>query len=172
MTSRRASLWLAVTLLGANAHAVEPATEHTFRLADGEQAPAATIDDAHWLVGSWTGTAFGKRFEEVWSAPSAGSMVGTFKLFDDDGVTFYELLLLTVEDGTLSLKVKHFSADFTSWEDKSDYIDFRLVQQGDGELHFRGLSFYRRGDNRIDGYIVMRNGDDIREEPLVYQRVN
>lgn len=47
--------------------AAEPKTEHTFQLADGEQRPAATIEDAGWLVGSWTGTAFGQTFEEVWN---------------------------------------------------------------------------------------------------------
>jgi hypothetical protein len=74
--------------------AAELQTEHLYRLADGEQHPEehpeATLDDANWLIGSWTGTAFGKRFEEVWNPPSAGSMVGMFKLFGDDGVSMYE----------------------------------------------------------------------------------
>ena len=29
------------------------------------------------------------------------------------------LLLLVEEEGSLSLKVKHFNADFTAWEDKA-----------------------------------------------------
>ena len=126
------------------ARAAEPRTEHTFGLAEGESRPAATLEDAHWLVGAWTGTAFGKRFEEVWNAPSAGSMVGMFKLFDDTGVAFYELLLLVVEEGTLSLKVKHFNADFSAWEDKQEHINFRLVKLEPEALHFGGISFYRR----------------------------
>jgi hypothetical protein len=122
------------------------------------------------LVGSWEGTAFGQRFEQSWNPPSAGSMVGMFKLMDGDEVTFYELLLLTVDDGTLSLKVKHFSADFTAWEEKGDFIDFRLVKLGEDELHFSGISFYRRNEDAVEAYIVMRNADGIREEPLVYKR--
>ncbi|MBT8077970.1 MAG: hypothetical protein KJO31_05300 [Gammaproteobacteria bacterium] len=159
------SLFGATTTLGA-----EPRTEHTYTVADGEQRPAATLADAHWLVGSWTGTAFGQRFEEVWNAPSAGSMVGMFKLFDGDEVSFYEILLLTVEDGTLSLKVKHFNPDFSAWEDKADYVNFRLAKLEDDALHFSGISFYRRDDDRIDGYIVMRNGEDITEHKLTYER--
>lgn len=150
--------------------AVEPATENTYRLGEGEARPAATLDDAGWLVGSWTGTAFGQRFEEVWNAPSAGSMVGLFKLYDDDGVAFYEILLLTVDDGTLSLKVRHFNADFTAWEHKDEFVNFRLVSFDEDELHFGGLSFYRDGDDAIDGYIVMNSGDNVREHHLRYKR--
>ncbi len=151
-------------------HAAEPRTENTFRLEEGESRPAATLEDAAFLAGRWTGTAFGERMEESWSEPTGGSMVGTFKLFDGDRPAMYELMLLTVEDGTLSLKVKHFNPDFTAWEDKPDYVNFRLVAKADGELHFGGLSFYRRSDDRLDGYIVMRNGDEVTEQHMTYRR--
>ncbi len=154
-----------------SADAAEPRTEHTFQLAPDEARPAASLDDASWLAGSWVGTAFGRHFEAVWNAPSADSMVGLFKLYDDDGVAFYELLLLVVEDGTLSLKVKHFNADFSAWEEKPDYGRFRLVKKEANALHFHGLSFYKRGDDAIDGYIVMRHGEEVVEHHLRYQRV-
>ena len=150
--------------------AAEPRTENTYRLAEGEERPQATLDDAAWLAGSWTGTAFGKHFEEHWNPPSAGSMVGLFKLFDDEGVSFYEILLLTVVDGSLSLRVKHFGADFTAWEEKEKFIDFGLVKKEENVLHFGGISFYRRDENNIDGYIVMKNGEDITEHHLKYKR--
>lgn len=149
---------------------VEPRTEHTFQLEADDQRPSATLEDAGWLVGSWVGTAFGQRFEEVWNPPSAGSMLGLFKLYGDDGIAFYELLLMTVDDGTLSLKVKHFNADFTAWEEKGDFVNFRLVKKEKDALHFGGISFYRRGDDSLDGYIVMRNGDEVTEHHLKYER--
>jgi hypothetical protein len=156
---------------GSFAVAAEPFTEHTFRLSAGETPPPAALEDVQWLVGDWTGTAFGQSFEEVWNPPSAGSMIGLFKLFGDDGVAFYELMLLTVEDGTLSLKVKHFNADFTAWEDKADFIDFRLVRLDADAIHFSGLSFYKRSEDDFDGYIVIREDEGgIREEKLVYTR--
>jgi len=160
---------LSIALVGS-AWSAEPRTAHTFKLGDGEERPAATLSDAAWMTGSWTGTAFGKRFEEVWNPPSAGTMVGMFKLLDDEGVAFYEILLLSVDEGTLSLKVKHFSKDFTAWEDKGDYIDFRLVKLEKDALHFGGISFYRRGDDAIDAYIVMREGEEVREHHLTYAR--
>lgn len=150
--------------------AAEPRTANTFQLAEGEERPAATLEAASFLVGDWVGTAFGERAEESWSEPSGGTMVGTFKLFSGDEPSMYEIMLLSVEDGTLSLKVKHFNPDFTAWEDKADYINFKLVAFSEGELHFGGLSFYQRGDDRIDGYIVMRMGDEVAEQPMTYER--
>jgi len=161
---------LALLFACTTAWSAEPRTEHTYSLEPGETRPVATLADASWLVGSWTGTAFGQQFEEVWNPPSAGSMIGLFKLYGDDGVSFYELLELRVSDGTLSLKVKHFNADFTAWEEKPDFIDFRLVKLEENALHFGGLSFYRRDDDSIDGYIVMRNDEKLTEHHLLYER--
>lgn len=154
------------------AQSAEPRTEHTYQLAEGESRPAATLADAAFLVGSWEGTAFGGHIEQVWNSPSAGSMVGMFKYFVDDEVAFYELLLMAVDEGSLSLKVKHFSPDFTAWEEKDDFVEFRLVKIEEDALHFGGLSFYKRGDDAMDGYIVMKNAEGIREEALVYRRRN
>ena len=170
MKSIRGPAALLCVLLSSLSWAAELRTEHTWQLSEGEDRPVATLDDARWLVGSWTGTAFGQRFETVWNPASADSMVGLFKLFGDDGVAFYELLLMTVDEGTLSLKVKHFNADFTAWEEKGDFVNFRLVGKEDDALHFGGISFYKRGDDAVDGYLVMRNGEEVTEHHLVYKR--
>lgn len=173
MSNRSATVFVlsvACATLGSGASAAEPRTENTYKLSEGEERPAATLDDAAWLVGSWTGTAFGQTFEEVWNPPSADSMVGLFKLYGDDGVAFYEILLMIVEDDSLSLKVRHFNPDFTAWEDKDEDVTFRLVKKEPDALHFSGLSFYRRSDNAIDGYIVMRNKDGVTEHELKYVR--
>ncbi len=146
-------------------------TEHTFSLAEGASPPATTAVDAAWLVGRWEGVAFGQRFEQYWSEPSVGSMLGTFKLIGDEGVQFYELLEIAVSEGRLGLKVKHFSSDFIAWEDKPDYVHFKLVAVEPDALHFSGISFYRRGPDNIEAYLVMREGDALREEKLVYSRV-
>jgi len=145
-------------------------TEHTFKLNDPGNRPAATLEDVSWLVGNWSGEAFGSSFEEGWNPPSAGSMIGFFKLMDGDAVVFYELLLLVEEEGSLSLKVKHFNADFTAWEEKADYVTFRYVKSDEDAIHFSGISFYRVDDDTLNAYIVMRSGDEVREEKLVYRR--
>jgi len=145
-------------------------TAHTYALDNPDERPAATFDDVAWLVGSWEGEAFGGHFEEVWNPPSAGSMVGMFKTLDDDTVGFYELLLLVAEQGSLSLKVKHFSRDFVAWEDKEDFVDFRFIRADADAIHFSGISFYRISDDEMHGYVAMRGKDEIYEEKLVYRR--
>ena len=157
-------------LLSSAAFAQSPRTEHTFKLDDPDVRPPATLEDVSWLVGSWEGEAFGSTFEEVWNPPSAGSMVGFFKVINDDEVSFYELLLLVEEEGSLSLKVKHFNPDFTAWEEKGDYVDFRFVKAEENAIHFSGISFYHISDDEMHGYIVMRKGDEVREEKLTYRR--
>ena len=146
-------------------------TENTFKFVEGTPRIKATLADAEWLVGSWDGEAFGSKFEQTWNPASNGSMVGMFKLLDKDKVAFYELLLLVEEEGSLSLKVKHFSEDFTAWEDRSDYIKFPLVKMEENALHFSGLSFNKISDTEIDGYIVMRNDDKVSEHKLTYKKV-
>lgn len=147
-------------------------TEHTYKITEGVSQPQANLQDVKWLVGSWKGTAFGSQFEEVWNPESANSMVGMFKLFDEEkGVSFYELMLLIEENGSLALLVKHFSADFTAWEEKKGFVKFKLVKIEHDAVHFSGLSFYQRGPDKIDGYIVMKYKDgSVKEQPLVYLR--
>ena len=168
---RCAIILFAAGLLAASAaNAQSPRTEHTFKLDNPDSRPAATLDDVAMLVGSWTGTAFGSAFEASWHPPSVGSMVGLFKLIGDEGVNFYEILLLVEEEGSLSLKVKHFTPTFDAWEEKDEYTRFRFVKAEEDTVHFQGISFYRVSDDELHAYIVMRSGDEVREEKLVYHR--
>ena len=145
-------------------------TDHTYQMDESETRPTASLADVSWLVGSWSGEAFGSDFEEVWNPASAGSMVGMWKLLKDDQVVFYELMLLVEEEGSLSIKVKHFSEDFTAWEDKEEFVQFRLVKIAADEVHFAGLSFYRIDEDEIHAYIVMKHDGEVREEKMTYIR--
>ena len=141
------TLSAALTMLASAAFAQSRHTEHTFVLDDPEHRPAATLDDVAWLVGSWKGEGFGSTFEEVWNPPSAGSMVGMFKLHDGDS-----------------------DPDFTSWEDKNDYGQFRFIRADPDAVHFSGLSFYRIDETTVHAYLAANFGDGLREEKLIYRR--
>ncbi|MFC3194046.1 DUF6265 family protein [Marinicella sediminis] len=163
--------WL-LLILSTSLMAQSKKTAHTYRLDDPNKRPPAKIQQVAWLAGSWSGTAFGQQFEEVWNPPSAGSMVGMFKLYDENkGVNFYELMLLVEQEESLSLLVKHFSADFVSWESKEEHINFKLVAIEDQAIHFSGLSFYRTGADTMDVYLAMRMKDEtVREEKMLFHR--
>ena len=164
---------LVFTLIAGVASAQERLTEHTYSLAKEFPIGKGKLADVSWLVGSWQGTAFGSQFEEVWNPPTAGSMMGMWKLYDKDkGVNFYELLLLKEQSEGLVLLVKHFSSDFVSWEDKEDFVTFRLVKIEENAVHFSGLSFYKNGQDKIDAYIVMTQKDGSKtEHKLAYERL-
>jgi hypothetical protein len=163
-------LLIGVLLFAGTAMAQSVKTEHTFKLDDADSRVPATLEDVAWMVGSWGGEAFGGTFEEVWNPPSLGTMVGMFKVLGDEQVVFYELLLLAEEEGSLVIKVKHFHPDFTAWEEKDDYVTFRLVSVGPDAAHFSGLSFYRISDDEIHAYIALHNDEKVWEEKLVYRR--
>jgi hypothetical protein len=144
--------------------------EHTYKLDDPANSPPATLADVEWLAGSWVGEAFGGNVEEAWNPPSAGSMVGMFKVMKDGKVSLYELELIVEENDSLNFKVKHFGPDFHAWEEKEDYVSFPLVKIEENAIHFSGISFYRIDENRIEVYLVFKTADSIREEKLVYRR--
>ncbi len=164
---------LILCLVCGSALAQDRLTAHTYHLPKDSPLGKGKLEDVAWLVGSWQGSAFGQQFEEVWNPASAGSMVGMWKLFDEEkGVNFYELLLLKEEGEGLVLLVKHFSKDFVAWEDKEDFVKFRLVKIEDKAVHFSGLSFYQHSEDKIDGYIVMNHKDGSKtEHKIAYNRV-
>ena len=159
-----------VLLFTTTAAAQSAKTEHTLKLDDVDTKVPATLEDVSWMVGSWAGDAFGGTFEEVWNPPSFGTMVGMFKLMGHEGVSFYELMLLAEEQGSLVLKVKHFNPDFTAWEEKEDYVTFRLVSVAPDAVHFSGLSFYQVSADEIHAYLALHNDEKVWEEKLVYRR--
>ena len=52
---------------------------------------SAGLENIKWISGTWHGEAFGGITEEIWSEPSGGSMMATFKLVADGKVQFYEI---------------------------------------------------------------------------------
>jgi hypothetical protein len=67
-------------------------------------------------------------------------MMGMFRRIEDGRVAFYEILALVEEEGSLTMRVKHFTGDFVSWEEKEDFVSFRLVRLAEREANFEGLT--------------------------------
>jgi len=114
---------------------------------------ATVLDEISWIAGSWTGTAFGGKTEEVWSLPSGGTMMGMFKAFDDNGISFYELMTLTIKNGNPHLTLKHFDKNLVGWEEKTESVEFPFQYKNENELVFDGLSFKRISSNQMNVYV-------------------
>ena len=118
-----ASLFCALTLTALqHSSAQSPLTEHTLRLdesADVERQ-AADLSQLTWLVGHWRGEGLGGTVDEMWGPAAAGTMLGTFRLTKDNQVGFTEFFMLSEDDETLVLRLKHFNPDFTGWEAQNE----------------------------------------------------
>ena len=124
--------------------AAGPLAAQETRLAEeGKPAPAATIAEAEWLVGSWSGSGIaGAEAHEAWIAPSGGTMVGIFvQETAEGGIMFSEHMYLMEEGGSLVVKLKHFNPDLTGWEEKDGMVTFRLVHAEPCALYFNALTY-------------------------------
>lgn len=133
-------------------------------------AAAQSIEDAAWLAGRWVGEGFGGQMEEAWAPPVGGQMVGHFRHWRDGEPQFYEILLMDVVEGGVRMRVKHFSPDFTAWEDRGEWIEFAPVSAGPDALIFDGLEIRRESEDRITMHLRMRRGDVVTTEVLHFQR--
>ncbi len=171
--SRIAALMLVVSSSAGQTGSLvapNPNTEHTLRLEDAAHAPAASLADVAWLVGSWEGQAFGGRVEEVWAPASGGTMVGLFKLLTDGSPTMYEIAWIVEEGTSLTFKLKHFGADLIAWEEKDELISFPLVSFTDDAVYFDGLTYRRKGPDGLVAYLALSRNGELREETLTLRR--
>ncbi|MGH8638085.1 MAG: DUF6265 family protein [Burkholderiales bacterium] len=152
--------------------AVTQRTPNTLKLPADAVRPAARIGDLVWLQGRWEGGGLGGTMEEVWSAPASGAMVGYFRLVRNGEPTFYEIMTLLEVDGSVEMRLKHVSPDMTGWEEKADFVTFRLVRHDSTGAYFEGLTFRRASPDRIDGFLAIgdRSTGAVREEKFVYRR--
>lgn len=105
-----------------------------------------SISELTWLQGFWTGTGFGGECEEVWMPAVDGNMIGTFRFWSDGKLVFSEFMNIVQDGETFSLKLKHFNADLSPWEEKEEWTTFRLVEVGENTVYFHGLTMKREGD--------------------------
>jgi hypothetical protein len=100
-------------------------------------------------------------------------MVGTFKLIKDDKVIFYEIETISADSAGFSLKLKHFNADLTGWEEKEEVIRFPLISASEDEIKFKGLSYRKVSDDSIRITLDIKDKDgNIRENVIDCKRLN
>lgn len=139
-------------------------------LAQGQASPKAQIESIGWIAGSWEGEIWDGRFEEIWSEPSAGSMMASFKYMEGDNVGFYEIITIMEENESLILKLKHFSADLTGWEKEDETVDFKLADIQADAVYFNGYTFKRVSDNEMHVFVFVDNDGKSQEIQFTFNR--
>jgi hypothetical protein len=167
MRERLLIVLLSVFCLAEGGVAMAAAAPNILHLPAGGAPPPATIEDVAWIAGAWHGEALGGLAEEIWSAPRAGTMMGMFRLIEGGQLRFYELLAIREEGESLALRLKHFNADLTGWEEKGDPITFPLVKLGDREAYFDGVTFRREGE-RLTVFVLAGAGQQTAGE-LIFE---
>lgn len=151
----------------------EKETANTLKLS-GTVHPKATIKDIAWLAGHWKGTALGGVTEEIWSPPMANSMMGSYRLIKNDTlIVFYEILTITEDKGSLTLKLKHFNKDLTGWEEKNEVREFKLVKNEKNKLWFEGMTFELVDENNVQVFLaIQKKNGEVVEETFRYKKAN
>ena len=134
-------------------------------------SPEADLDAVAWIAGHWRAEALGGVAEEIWSPPLGGSMMASFKLVVDDQVKFYELEAILEEGDTLILKLKHFSSNLHSWEEKDETVDFKLVKVTDDKVYFDGMTFENVSNEEMNVYVLIGNEGAEQETKFNYRKV-
>lgn len=92
----------------------------------GERA-AARLADLGFLAGVWTGDMGGSYVEEAWSVPRGNNIIGYFRWLRPDGrPMLFEILTITEEEGTLHLRLRHYSATLQGKEPQEKPMTLRL----------------------------------------------
>jgi hypothetical protein len=115
------------------------------------------LENIAWIAGTWHGEAFGGITEEIWSEPSGGSMMATFKLIVDEKVQFYEIEVIREIEDSLILQLKHFGSDLKGWETKDETVDFPLREITENKVVFEGMTFEKVSSNEMNVYVDIKN---------------
>lgn len=134
----------------------------------GQNADAqdsGTIEDFAFLVGYWEGTGFGGVSEEIWMPARDDRMFGIFKQSSESGLEFTEFLEITRDknqDGNFVLRLRHFSEDFTAWEDKDEYVAFPLQSVTENRIEFEGLAYKLSSPDELEITLTIQHSDGSR----------
>ena len=152
------------------ARASEAGLEYTRAAAANAPRPRATLAELAWLVGQWQGPGIGGApSQESWSSPLGRQMAGTFVQDDGKGGVLFSEMMQIVPDGeSLVVRLKHFNADLTGWEEKDKSVSFPLIAREGATWYFNGLTYRREGRDRLLVAVRMR-GNDGKASELVFR---
>lgn len=139
-------------------------SQNTLKYSDSIPPIKASLLDISWVEGHWKGEAFGGIAEEIWSPPLGDSMMFSFKLVNDNKVSFYEIGFIREINETLILQLKHFHNDLKGWEEKDETVNFKLVRIDPNKIFFDQLTFEKINNNEMNVYVVIENNHGTHEE--------
>ena len=138
--------------------------------AQTEKQLEPKLENIAWISGTWKGEAFGGITEEIWSKPSGGSMMATFKLINEGKVTFYEIEIIREIENSLVLQLKHFGNDLKGWETKDETVDFPLKEITANKVVFEGMTFEKISNNEMNIYVDIEDNGKVEVVKFNYKK--
>ena len=135
------------------------------------QANDVSAGDFAFLAGMWRGEGFGGQSEEMWMPPSNGRVFGIFTQTNDGELVFTEYMEITKEEAGWVLRLKHFNPDFSGWEEKDDYVTFKLESVAENKAVFGGLSYEVSGDRLTVSLRLRQDDGSITTEQFNFDRI-
>lgn len=93
--------------------AARPASDDVSNTAP---APKVALADLAWLAGRWQGSWGPRVAQQVWTAPKAGVMMGTFQLAENDKTLVLELFTVVEGSDGIKFHLRHFTPSLVAWE--------------------------------------------------------
>jgi hypothetical protein len=78
--------------------------------------PKVALADLAWLAGRWQGSWGPRVAQQVWTAPKAGVMMGTFQLAENDKTLVLELFTVVEGSDGIKFHLRHFTPSLVAWE--------------------------------------------------------
>jgi hypothetical protein len=124
----------------------------------GHSRPRATLKNLAWLQGHWTGRMPNAIVDNVIFAPIAGQMPTFVRATQDGNIVFYEMTAFVENEGSLTIREKHFTPDFAGWEPQQTFVDRPLVAYEAHIYYFDGTTFVKTGPDSYTVYHLNRSG--------------
>ncbi len=128
------------------------------------------LADLAWLEGQWHGGVKDKSaFEEHWSAPAAGGMMGMFRLLQGGKLAVYEFPLIEQDGDDVVMRLRHYRAQMAD-VDKAP-IRLKLTEISSDKYTFENpdndkpkrITYARETPDRIVVTVeTVRDGDPAR----------
>lgn len=116
-------------------------------IAAGASAQEKDLSTFSWLAGAWDSRDGARTVEEIWTSPTANSMIGMSRTIADGKTIEFEFLRIEKRDGELF---------YVPQPNGRPPIAFRLTSSDGRKFVFENTS----GEDRVNRIEYRRDGDD------------
>lgn len=157
----RSTLIVTIFIAAASLAADKP---HSGKKPSSPSSDAASqLASLSWMEGVWVRQQGKDTLEESWFAPNGDSMVGMFRWMKDGKLWMIEMMTITIDDGQLVFRLRHFDRKQTPKEEKNAPMTCKLKSIADREVAFERIDGKKAGS----GYVISSSGPDNYEVSLL-----